>query len=203
MAANIGLSGTWERANIVIIGDVHNTGSLGEQMVRSVPAPVDPSINRLYWCKGELITRSVLRGNISPGARTFVWAAIRPGCSLDRFGFGIPTAADVSQVWFLREEKGILRPVVDAGGVYYLAFKGPWAQHATSDLGTAIGAILLDPQRISSSANEFAVSFGSIANAACSIMGMDRCRNAIRDLSVNTNSVDVQAAARTFLRANP
>ena len=46
--------GRWAASPIVVIGEVTNISSYGEQAVENLPSPMSPDTHRLYWCEGIL-----------------------------------------------------------------------------------------------------------------------------------------------------
>jgi len=122
--APIGLVGTWERADDVVVGDVSNIQALGSQKISDSdrPRPVASTINEIFWCQADFHADSVVKGKIPTPGKKLIWAAIRPGCDIVRFHFGYEeTTPPVTRVWFVREEGEYIRPVVDAGGLFNYA----------------------------------------------------------------------------------
>jgi hypothetical protein len=123
--APIGLVGTWERADDVVVGDVSNIQALGSQKISDSdrPRPVASTINEIFWCQADFHADSVVKGRIPTPGKKLIWAAIRPGCGFEwlRYGYEESTPP-VTRVWFVREEGEYIRPVVDAGGVLFASF---------------------------------------------------------------------------------
>jgi hypothetical protein len=119
-AAPLGLSGTWERAEAMVIAELRNAVAAGDQEVRNLPWPAASTIRRIYWCVGELVVHSAIRGSIPSKSKRYLRGAIRPGCQLKRTFYGhAPDRESVTQLWFIREETHHIRLVVDARGRFF------------------------------------------------------------------------------------
>src|SRR4051794_15008782 len=119
----VGLSGVWQMASLVVVGEVANVVPVGSQKISTPSWPASPDIRRIYWCEADFQSSSVLRGHVPPSAEKLLWGTSTPGCSFKYLTDGQPWGNEpITRVWFLREEGRYLRPVVDAGGLLFCAF---------------------------------------------------------------------------------
>src|SRR5471030_1728490 len=84
--APIGLVGTLESADDVVVGDVSNIQALGSQKISDSdrPRPVASTINEIFWCQADFHADSVVKGRIPTPGKKLIWAAIRPDQLLPR-----------------------------------------------------------------------------------------------------------------------
>lgn len=186
-AAPLGLSGVWERATFVAVGDLQNIRPLGVTRPRKLPRLASSDIPQIHWCTGDFVPQQILRGTLRAKAKVYLWGAIEPGCKLDRDARLMPDEM-LSQVWFIREEEGYLRPVVDAGGPFFFTFHVAWGPHAAGpDSERYFGSLLLSPSATGLSPEEYAQSFIKPAGLACWILGRADCIQRIRDMATTDN----------------
>jgi hypothetical protein len=167
----IGIEGQWRRADDVIVGDVSNVIAMGTQKIDSPPWPVSPSVREIYWCEADFRADAVVKGSLPPMGKKFLWGEIRPGCNLGSFRYGYrETSPPSTRVWFLRQEGEYLRPVVDGGGAYFVAFHWKWTDVPKEAVPRLFALLALDPVAIDLGPEEYYMALSSV-EVARSILG--------------------------------
>jgi hypothetical protein len=199
--APIGLSGTWERAPAILVADLSHIAAVGVQRIKSPPWPASPDINRIYWCEGDLEVYSLIRGKVPLNGRKFLWGAATPGCDVTKVSYGRRWSDEaITHVWFIREEGGYLRPIVDAGGLYYYAFHTKWTGDSKEDPQERFAELLLTPSANDKTLREYAHGFFNLASNACFILGRPKCIEKINKLT-QLGDADLRRAACDFLKS--
>jgi hypothetical protein len=187
----IGLVGTWERADDVVVGDVSNVQALGSQKISDPPWPVAPAINEIFWCQADFHSDSVVKGKIPTPGKKLIWAAIRSGCDIARFHFGYEeTSPPVTRVWFVREEGEYIRPVVDAGGVLFASFHARFTAAGRPEDLKRFAYLFLNPE-----------AHGMSFELPRLILGDTECVEALRALSAYPD-VRLHESVCTYLNSN-
>jgi hypothetical protein len=195
-AEPLGLSGVWERASFVVVGQLRQIRPVGSVRPGKLPRIASPTIRRIYWCEGEFSSQQVIRGKLTLGVKRFLWGAIKPGCQLDQEA-SVSANESLTQVWFVREEGSYLRPVVDAGGPFFFTFHEKWTpQTAGADPERHFGQLLLSPRATGLTPEEYAQSFFKPAGLACWILGNADCMQRIRSLAAIDNRALHDAACK-------
>ena len=190
--APIALEGTWEGAPTVVIGEVRNITAVGDEPALDLQWPAGPWIKRIYWCEADFYAYAPIKGTVPARGKKYLWGAIRAGCKLD------PLPPDSTRVWFIREEGDYIRPVVDAGGRFYLTFRVKWDYKSSEDPETQFGRLLLNPKARNATIRDFAEAIDEPASTACFILGKARCVEEIRALT-SLGDPDLTRAACDFL----
>lgn len=178
----LALVGLWETSSDVVVADAKNIRALGGQTVLNPPAPASLKNRRIYWCQADLEIKDVIKGDIKPGTKKFVWGAIRSGCNLAALGRATIRGDSVVRVWFIREEASLLRPVVDGGGIFFLAINGRF-EGTEKNRQEHFGELLLTPDAVAATSREYAAQFLSLADAACLVLGKEQCVERIKQLA--------------------
>jgi hypothetical protein len=166
-----GIEAQWGLADDVIVGDVSNVIAKGSQAVANPPWPVAPDIQEIYWCEADFRADAVVKGGLPPAGKKFLWAEIRPGCNIDMFVYGYGKAlTPTTRVWFLRREGNYLRPVADAGGAYFIAFRWKWTDVPKAAVSRLVAALLLDPTALDLGPGKYHIALDSV-RVARSILG--------------------------------
>jgi hypothetical protein len=187
VVASIGLSGTWERAadmGDVVVGGASNVVAVGSQRISNPPWPV--SVDEIYWCKADFHASAVVKGRLPTPGKPFLWAAIRPGCGFEWFRYGYDeTEAPFTQVWFVREEGEYIRPVVDAGGVFFISFHGKWFDPPEKDAPTVLALLMLNPAALGMTPSHYAVIFHYAVTLARTILGEEETVKRLKALATS------------------
>lgn len=193
----IRLSAVLERAPLIAVGSLSRIRSLGVQTVDFHPQP-GIAITALHWCEGQFRSSHAIRGSFS-GTRRFIWASLHSGCEIEQAQKGTGRPGTESQVWFFREERDVLRPVVDVIGYYYCTFRMPW--RATREPEVQLGELFLTPEANARSLQEFAgLGFFQSASLSCQLLGERRCTVLLRKLS-ERGDPSLEKAACEFLQS--
>jgi hypothetical protein len=178
-----------------VVGDLQNVHPFGIQEVHNLPWPAE-SVKRVYWCEGEFIAHTVVRGGrLAPG-KMFVWGSGFPGCVLRSFGKSAVGEVPTTQLWFVREEKERIRPVSDM--VLRYVFHGTWDTRSNLAPQTRFALLLLSPRANGASPREFAPSVQAMAGTACSLLSRVECVKEVRHLG-SLGDAELKAAACQFL----
>jgi len=197
----LGLSGVWERASFIVIGSLRDVHPIGSVRPATFPAMSSPNIRLIYWCEGNFEWKQVIRGQKLFQVTKYRWGAIRPGCGLEMEARLRPDEP-LTEVWFLREEGGYLRPVIDAGGPLFFTLHTKWEPNSPGlEAERYFGKLLLSPTAIGFAAPEFARSFFKPAGLACWILGKDDCIPIILRLAA-TYPGQLHDAACEFLKSD-
>jgi hypothetical protein len=150
----------------------------------------------IYWCRGALDIRAVVKGRRPAAGKEFLWGIAKPDCT----EYVSDDSHAISRVWFIREEEKFLRPVVDGFGIYYVNFYVPWATDPRREPQQQFGELLLSPAARAASLADFAQGFDAHASTACFLLGRERCIERIRSLS-RLGDPDLHRAACDFLNS--
>jgi hypothetical protein len=179
----------------VVVGEVRNITSVGDEPVKDLPWPAGPWIKRIYWCEADFNAYAIIKGPPPALGKRYEWGAIRPGCKLD----ALPP--DSTRVWFIREEGDYIRPVVDAGGRFYVTFLVKWDYNSKEEPQTRLGRLLLNPTARHASLRQFAEEiYDELVTTGCMILGKARCVEEIRALT-SLGDPDLTRAACDFLKS--
>lgn len=165
-AGRLGLVGSWMAATLIVQARLTGIEYIGKTEDVELPLPYQQGLRTVFWCKGDLAIEKAIRGVASTRVGRFVWGEIRPGCQT-------PVEKQATsggvQIWFLRPEDGLLRPVVDAGGVFFYTFRS-WGRPSLSfESERDVAELFLDPD-VSGPG-----TFGEPARLACSVLGEADC----------------------------
>jgi hypothetical protein len=140
------LSGSWERAQDVVVGDVDNITALGSQHpVPQTEWGIFNQAKELYWCRADFHATAVIKGSLPAAGKRFLWADASPGCELTPHAYGYMGAEPpVTRIWFIREEGDYLRPAVDAGGVYFVSVHGKWSDPPKGEAARLFALLMLN-----------------------------------------------------------
>lgn len=165
----IGLVGTWESAPAMVIAELRNVKPVGVQKLTQPPRwPASASIQHIYWCEGDFVASLAVRGRLPVAGRKFLWGQIREGCDIIQ-SWDMPDPGPTIRVWFIREEGEYIRPVADAGGVFFAAFKAQWRGDPELDPQTRFTQLLLTAGRLGRDLPKHQVD--EILATACLILG--------------------------------
>ena len=182
-AVPMGLVGSWTNATSVVVADLQNVEYLGSQKIDYVAGPPAGRNFNVYWCQGDLRIRSVVMGERLPSGKKFLWGAGQPGCGLIRRG-AEPERGPTTQVWFVRAEGNYIRPVVDAMGVYFVAFNGEQDLGSGPDPAKKFAELLLTPEAVDTNAHEYGRWWSfELVSTACFILGRERCSEELNRLA--------------------
>jgi len=182
--APIGLAGSWERADDVVVGDVSNIVALGSEKISDPPWPVSSTIHEIYWCRADFHADSVVKGKIPTPGKKLIWAAIRPGCGFEWFRYGYEeTTPPVTRVWFVREDGEYIRPAVDGGGVFFASFHASFSASGKPEDRKRFAYLFLNPGALGMSPAHYALILHNPVELARAILGETECADALRALS--------------------
>jgi len=194
------LSGTWERAvdaGAVVVGGVSNVVALGSQHISDPPWPV--GVHEIYWCKADFHASAVVKGRLRAPGKQFLWAAIRPGCGFEYFRYGYDeTQAPFTQVWFVREEGEYIRPVVSAGGVYFISFHGRWFAPPEKDAPTVLALLMLSPAALGWTPSHYATVFYYAVTLPRVILGEEETVKRLKALTIGQDP-DIRSSVCSYL----
>jgi hypothetical protein len=190
-----GFCGSFEAATLIAIGRLSEIQRFATERIERPPWPVQPVFKTVYWCSGRLRIHRVLKGQFSGSEGRLVWGTVRP-CETDLGHYG--RLDGDTQVWFLRQEGRWLRPTVDLGGPYYVAFNAPEQAFLGPDPIATIGRLLLKPEAIADSDAQFATVLSPLATNACCVLGVASCRTALTELLSHPDAA-VRDAAATYI----
>lgn len=195
-AGSVQVESAWEVAESVVVGDLSHIRELGIQNVNDLPWPASSGPATLHWCQGELSVVATIRGT-APKSSKYVWASAIPGCKIP--GWQQPRKErPVTRVWFLRNERDFLRPIVDYVQSYFYEVSVPWVPSAQPSSRVAFARALITLNVAAVPEQEVEGAFYTPAAIACSILGDEECIERIRRLSVSTNP-KVRRAANVYL----
>jgi hypothetical protein len=197
-AEPLGLSGVWERATLIAVGELHRVHPVGDVRAQHLSAWASPSIRRIYWCEGDFVPKRMIRGTEPLDTGKYLWGSIQSGCKLDRDAPAFP-GEPLALVWFLRQEGPHLRPVVDAGGPLFFTLHNEWAP-GTENPERYFGSLLLSPTAVGLTQEEYAQSFFKPAGLACWILGGTDCVQRIRSLAAEAKPA-LHDAACLYLKS--
>lgn len=175
------LGALWELSPIVALGDLADVSEFGVQVVDHLPAPIPENLHTLHWCQATFRPVAVVKGRL-PETTRYVWGAIEPGC---RLFYGNREAYEkrVTRMWFLREEQGLLRPLLDAGSAHFYGMFAKWTDGPDLPPRQRLGVLLLTPEAVASTRTEFAETMWDDADVACSLLGKMECVRRIKALT--------------------
>lgn len=181
----LGLLGSWDRASSVVVADLQNVEYVGSQKITNPPWPVQPAMVRIYWCQGDFNVYSAVKGKVPRNGKKFLWGGGKPGCHLTEHAKGATEGrGPMTRVWFVREEGNYIRPVVDALGVYFVAFNVKWDDGSREDSKKKFGRLLLSPNAVDTSPRDYGRWWDfELPSTACSILGRDECIGRIKGLA--------------------
>jgi hypothetical protein len=198
--APIGLSGSWERSQNVVVGDVDGVVSVGSQRISNAPWPVASDVTEIYWCQGDFHGTSVIKSGLPSSGKKFLWAAIRPGCGFEYFRYGYQEAEPpVTRVWFLREEGEYLRPAVDGGGVYFVSLHGKWSDPPKGEGPRMLALLMLNPAALGVTASVYSVVFQTPVSLARVILGEKETADRLKSLAAGTSDADLRDSVCAYL----
>jgi hypothetical protein len=193
------LEGDWISSPIVAIGDVVNITSYGEQATDYLPRPTMQDVHRLYWCEGDFRVVAVVKGAFHELPKKYLWASTLPGCRLLPDNPEAVANRDQTRVWFLREERGLLRPTFDYGTYRFLGILTRWDNGPRLPPRQRLGTLLLTPAANGVSLEDYAAYIWQIGDIACDLLGKLECGRQIRNLAKLGNPV-LEEAACGFLK---
>jgi hypothetical protein len=190
-SGSIGLSGSWEAAPNVVVGDVSNIVALGPQEIANPPWPVPNSVHEIYWCQADFKADAAIKGDLPSSGKKFLWAAIRPGCGFEWFRYGYDEKeAPTTRIWFVREEGEYIRPVVDAGGVFFVSLHGKWFNPPKQEAPRMLALLMLNPAALGMSTAHYSIIFNTPVQLVRTILGDAEMAERLSDLAASTASSD-------------
>lgn len=193
----LGLIGVWVQAPLIVVGDVKRVRSIGTQTLDRLPWPATQNAHKLYWCEGIFSTAGAIRGRSPTTDKPYVWGSVQPGCNLS-LADAVNDRRSVIRLWFLREEAGKLRPVVDGGADFFLELNGSTLGVTKITEEQQVATLLLIPGATNRSPQVYANEFFEYASLACIIMGSTQCIERIRETALRGDPA-VKLAACNFL----
>lgn len=188
----------FELSPIVAIGDLSDVSEFAVQAVDRLPPPIPETLHILHWCQATFRAVAVVKGSL-PKANRYVWGAIEPGCRLF-YGNRESYEKRLTRIWFLRSEEGLLRPLDDAGSAHFHGIFARWSEGPDLPPRQRLGLLLLTPEAVASSRQEFAESMWDDADVACSLLGKPECVRRIKALTT-LGEPALRRAACEYLRA--
>jgi hypothetical protein len=186
--------GEWVRSPIVVVGEVTNISSYGEQAVHHLPYPMANWVNTLHWCQGDFLVTAVVKGVLPVPPKKFLWASGLAGCKLYDNDPALVASRYRTRAWFVREEGEYLRPVFDYGTYYFVGVCAAWEEGPPPSARERLGALLLTPEANCEPPDAYAKYFLSqVGDLACEVLGKAACIKRIRAL---TNSGTPQCGQR-------
>jgi hypothetical protein len=176
----LSLAASWDEATSVVSGELRGLHLMTVQDVSQLPPPASANVKRLYWCVGLLEPHVVLKGRLPDRSKPYLWATATPGCQMSALE---PLPAPATRIWFIREEDGWTRPVVDAFGVYWTWLHVNEQILRAQDPARQFARLLLDPDLSAANLESFNNTFRPSAELACSILGKDTCTREILGLT--------------------
>jgi hypothetical protein len=167
--------GVWKASTIAAVGEVVNIRPYGEQDVESLPWPMSPEVHKLYWCEGEFRAIAVVKGELRPRARKYLWASSLPGCKLWDDNPSLIFHRFKTRVWFLREEGGFLRPPFDGGTYRFIGFFTKWDESSRLPARRQLGTLLLTPEANGDTLEDYARYLWDAGDIACELLGKAEC----------------------------
>jgi len=196
--APIGFSGAWELASSVAVGYIGPARPLGVQWIKRAPKPVFQDEHTIHWCEADFHTIEMVRGRKLQSKQRYVWGSVSSGCIISGKERGhAGTSEDITEVWLLRAEGSVLRPVVDVGGRFFVKLHTTWQKGI--DPIEQFGRFLLTPRALNLTDDELADSFFFVAERGCQVLGRSRCVDYIRNISMNGSPALRNASCR-YLR---
>jgi hypothetical protein len=197
---SIGLTGSWESAPDVVVGDVSNIVALGAEKITSPPWPAYDSIHEIYWCQADFKADSAIKGDLPVPGKKFLWAAIRPGCGLELFRYGYDESqAPIVRIWFVREEGEYIRPVVDAGGVFFVSFHGKWFDPPKQEAPRILALLMLNPAALGMSTAHYSIIFNNPVMLARTILGEKEIVERLKALATSPD-LELRESACYYLK---
>lgn len=192
--------GEWVRSQIVVVGEVTNISSYGEQAVSHLPYPMAPWVDKLYWCQGDFLVTAVVKGEPPVPPKKFLWASGLSGCKLYPDDPTHVASRYRTRAWFLREEGKYLRPVFDYGTYRFVGVCATWEDGAPLSARERLGALLLTPEANCEPLDSYATYFlNQVGDLACEVLGKTECVQRIRALARSGNAA-MRAAACLYLK---
>jgi hypothetical protein len=170
----------------VAVGDVRNVRQFAVQQSVRLSWPVAEGFYSIYWCEADFRLVAPITGP-PPVSRRFVWGSAKPGCRLPSREPHSPNRTS-TRGWFLRQEGGVLRPVVDYPARFFLEVEGEWSNGPYPKMRFA--RLILSGSSVG--------EFPEPADLACSILGQEECTERIRAQS-NAGSTEFRRAACDYL----
>ncbi len=143
---------------------------------------MSPGVHKLYWCQGDFAVTAIVKGELSPGTRTYLWASANPGCKL---WYGDPRVFSrfKTKAWLLREEGHFLRPLFDGGTYVLIGFFTKWDRSSSLSPQRQIGTLFLTPAAKGDTLAEYAPNLWVVADIACDLLGKAECVRQIKALA--------------------
>ena len=192
------LPAVWAASPIIAVGEVTNVASYGEQSVDRLPSPMARSVHKLYWCEGDFKLTAVVKGELDPKPKRYLWASAVPGCKLWPDNPRLIFSRFETRAWFLREEGGLLRPTFDGGTQIFLGLFAKW-EGPRLPARQRLGLLLLDPAANSDTLEDFASYLWDVGDIACELLGKAECVRRIRALT-DLGSPKLREAGCDFLK---
>jgi hypothetical protein len=182
--SNTQLEGVWRASPIVAVGEVDNITSYGKQSVDRIPALTSPKVHYLYWCQGDFKVTAVVKGELpGPPSEKYLWASTFPGCKLLPDNPRSFDRRSKTRAWFLREDRGFLRPTFDYGTHRFYGFLTKWEDGPPLPGPQRVGALLLKPAANSDRLEDYAYLLVDMGDIACELLGKGECIRRIKDLA--------------------
>lgn len=184
----------------MVVGEVTNISSFGEQAVSPLPYPMAPEVDKLFWCQGEFLVTAVVKGEMPVPPKKFLWASALAGCKLYDNDPAHVASRYRTRMWFVREEGKFLRPEFDYGTYYSVGLCATWDDGSSLPARERLGALLLTPTANCEPLESYATLFlNQVGDLACEVLGRTECVRRIRTLAHSGNAA-MRAAACLYLR---
>jgi hypothetical protein len=171
------LTDLWWRASIVAVGTV----GVGHQVGPTQVVNYEKESVTLYPCEAEFRSVAVIKGDARIDNQMFLWFSFFPEC-----GFGIKPQQEihsVEQVWFLRTQGALLRPIKDPSAQFLELFRAfhP-ADEDSGDLRRSFSRTLLTPPAVAQTDVRFIERFNDLFTLSCEVSVEAWCLRLLGDL---------------------
>lgn len=141
--SHVRLTAEWQNSPIVAVGEVVNVRRYGTKTYSGLSYPAPPGAHEVYWCVGDFRATAVVKGSLDAAPQSYLFTS-DPDCR-EIYG-SVRGKNPKTRVWFLRIERGFLRPVYDYGTYRYFALLGRWDEDPRLRPRQRLGALLLTPR---------------------------------------------------------
>jgi len=166
----------WSQASIVATGEIRDAKRIGN------PEPIvqpDGSHISVYPCAAVFSSTTIIKGR--PGKENVLWFSYFPNCTFEHYR---PMPNSVQKIWFLRSSGGWLRPITDNTRAYLELFQPFDGGVSQSQIELAFARILLTPDAIAQSRQDFAGRLIELHSLACTVAGKPECFRLLADLQM-------------------
>ncbi len=194
--SHVRLTAEWQNSPIVAVGEVVNVRRYGTKTYSGLSYPAPPGAHEVYWCVGDFRATAVVKGSLDAAPQSYLFTS-DPDCR-EIYG-SVRGKNPKTRVWFLRIERGFLRPVYDYGTYRYFALLGRWDEDPRLRPRQRLGALLLTPRANTTTLKDYAVYLWDVGDIACDLLGKAECVIRIRRLEKLGNPA-LQQMAYTYLQ---